>query len=58
MNSNIDQIMERLKNMDQDSVVDMLMLSSDDIVNRFVDRIEDRMDYFENEFNLDTDDYE
>lgn len=58
MNSNIDEIMERLKNMDQDSVVDMLMLSSDDIVNRFVDRIEDRMDYFENEFNLDTDDYE
>lgn len=50
--------MERLKNMDQDSVVDMLMLSSDDIVNRFVDRIEDRMDYFENEFNIDTDDYE
>lgn len=58
MNSNIDEIMERLKNMDQDSVVDMLMLSSDDIVNRFVDRIEDRMDYFENEFNIDTDDYE
>lgn len=58
MNSNIDEIMERLKNMDQDSVVDMLMLSSDDIVNRFVDRIEDRMDYLENEFNIDTDDYE
>ena len=41
--------MARLKNLDEISLMEALEISSEDLVERFIDRIEDKMDILEQE---------
>ena len=40
----IPDIMEKLKQVDEISLLEILEVSSEDLVNRFIDRIEDKAD--------------
>jgi hypothetical protein len=46
-------IEEKLKTIDEISLLEVLDISSEDIVDRFEDRIEERFEQFELEFNED-----
>jgi len=50
------ELCERLIRIDEVSLLELLEISSDDIVSRFEDRIEDKRDYFEED--LEDEDYE
>jgi len=43
--------MEKLKQVDEISLLEILEVSSEDLVNRFIDRIEDKADELEGEFD-------
>jgi hypothetical protein len=43
--------MEKLKQVDEISLLEILDVSSEDLVNRFIDRIEDKADELEGEFD-------
>jgi hypothetical protein len=47
----IPDIMEKLKQVDEISLLEILEVSSEDLVNRFIDRIEDKADELEGEFD-------
>lgn len=48
------EIMERLKRLDEVTLLEVLEISSEDIVDRFQDIIEDRADRLEQDFEEDT----
>ena len=50
------ELCERLIHIDEVSLLELLEISSDDIVNRFEDRIEEKREYFEED--LEDEDYE
>lgn len=43
----VPEIMERLKQIDETSLLEILNISSEDLVERFADKIEDRADNLE-----------
>lgn len=45
------ELSERLKNIDEVSLLEVLDISSEELIDRFQDRIEDRFDYLEKEFD-------
>lgn len=47
----IPDIMDKLKHIDEISLLEILEVTSEDLVNRFVDRIEDKADELEGELN-------
>lgn len=49
MSFTLREIMARLKNLDEISLMEALEISSEDLVERFIDRIEDKMDTLEQE---------
>lgn len=49
------EIEEKLKDIDEITLLERLEISSEDIVDRFEDRIEERFEQFEIEFQEDTD---
>ena len=51
----ITELQEKLKLIDEISLMEVLNLSSEDLVNRFADRIEERMDYLVGEFDESSD---
>lgn len=50
------ELCERLIHVDEVSLLELLDISSEDIVSRFEDKIEDKRDYFEED--LEDEDYE
>lgn len=46
MSLTLEEIKERLKHLDETSILEILEISSEDLVERFSDKIEDREDYF------------
>lgn len=49
---NLDQLYERLKHYDELELLDLLRITSDDIIKRFGDRIRDRREYLCAELEL------
>jgi hypothetical protein len=49
-----EEIKEKLKQLDEITLMETLEISSEDIVNRFVDRIEEKQDTLENELDDST----
>ena len=49
MSLTLPDIMDRLKRLDEVSLLEILNISSEDIVERFADKIEDRADILEEE---------
>jgi len=49
------ELQEKLKNVDEISLLEVLEISSEDIVNKFIDKIDDKYDYLVTEF-LDEED--
>ena len=49
MSFTLREIMARLKSLDEISLMEALEISSEDLVERFIDRIEDKMDTLEQE---------
>lgn len=45
------ELQDKLKHIDEISLMEVLEISSEDLVNRFVDRIEERMDHLATEFD-------
>lgn len=43
----LEEIKERLMRLDEVDLCEVLEISSEDLVERFIDKIEDKMDYFE-----------
>lgn len=50
------ELCEKLKNIDEISLLEKLNISSEDIVNRFIDEIEDRFDEFVEEYDMEEED--
>jgi len=50
----LSDVCDKLRQLDEITLLEVLDISSEDIVNRFLDTIEDRFDYLADEF----DDYE
>ena len=51
------EVCERLIQVDEVSLLELLDISSEDIVSRFEDRIEERRDYFEEDLEEEEDEY-
>ena len=47
----LSEIIEKLKSFDEVTLMERLNVSSEDLVERFVDRIEEQFESFEEEFN-------
>jgi len=47
MSLSFSEIKERLMRLDEVDLCEVLEISSEDLVNRFSDKIEDKIDYFE-----------
>ena len=47
MSLTLEEIKERLMRLDEVDLCEVLEISSEDLVERFIDKIEDKMDYFE-----------
>jgi hypothetical protein len=45
------EVVEKLKDVDEITLMERLEISSEDLVSRFIDRIEDKYDEFSGEFN-------
>lgn len=45
------ELQDKLKNIDEISLMEVLEITSEDLVNRFVDKIRDRMDELVTEFD-------
>ncbi len=56
MTLTVNDIREKLKQVDEVSLLEILNITSDEIVDRFDDRIEEREDYLRNEFEEEEDD--
>jgi hypothetical protein len=48
-------VVERLKQLDEITLMEVLDLSSEDLCERFIDKIEDKFEEFEQEFSNDND---
>lgn len=53
MSITLEELKEKLTSFDEVTLLERLNIKSDDIVERFVDLIEDRFEEFENEFEED-----
>ena len=61
MSPPIDIILERMRNYDANEVVELLDITAEELIDRFKDKIEDRLDYLAGEFEVFTntdEDYE
>jgi hypothetical protein len=47
----LNDLCEKLKQIDEVSLMEILEISSEDIILKFIDKIEDKYDYLVNEFN-------
>lgn len=47
-------VKERLKKLDETTLLEILEISSEEIVDRFEDKIEDREEYFINDLDTET----
>jgi len=47
MSITLEDVFNRLKQQDETSLLEILDISSEEIVDRFSDKIEERLDYFE-----------
>lgn len=46
MSLTLEEVKEKLKSLDEISLLEILEISSEEIVDRFIDKIEDKTDYF------------
>lgn len=54
----LNELCERLKHIDEISLMEVLEINSDEIVDRFVDKIEERIDDLQRDFEAEFDDLE
>ena len=54
----LNELCERLKHIDEISLMEVLEINSDEIVDRFVDKIEDRMDVLQLDFEAELEELE
>ena len=54
----LNELCERLKHIDEISLMEVLEINSDEIVDRFVDKIEERIDYLLLDFEAEFDEIE
>ena len=54
----LNELCERLKHIDEISLMEVLEINSDEIVERFVDKIEERMDDLQLDFEAELDELE
>jgi len=47
----LNDIQEKLKNIDEISLMELLEITAEDIINRFTDRIEEKFDQLESELD-------
>ena len=50
----LEEIKEKLKQLDEVTLMETLEITSEDLVNRFLDRIEQQQDTLENDFDEST----
>jgi len=54
----LNELCERLKHIDEISLMEVLEINSDEIVDRFVDKIEERIDDLQLDFEAELDELE
>ncbi len=54
----LNELCERLKHIDEISLMEVLEINSEEIVDRFIDKIEDRMDDLQLDFEAELDELE
>jgi hypothetical protein len=54
----LNELCERLKHIDEISLMEVLEINSDEIVDRFIDKIEERMDDLQLDFEAELDELE
>lgn len=54
----LNELCERLKHIDEISLMEVLEINSEEIVDRFVDKIEERMDDLQLDFEAELDELE
>lgn len=54
----LSELLEKLKDIDEITLMERLEISSEDLVEQFTDRIEDKFDSLSEEFNTDNGEYE
>jgi hypothetical protein len=54
----LNELCDRLKHIDEISLMEVLEINSDEIVDRFVDKIEERMDDLQLDFEAELDELE
>jgi|TARA_R100000951_G_scaffold114586_2_gene119843 ribosome assembly protein YihI (activator of Der GTPase) len=54
----LNELCDRLKHIDEISLMEVLEINSDEIVDRFVDKIEERMDDLQLDFEAEFDELE
>ncbi len=52
------ELLEKLKDIDEITLMEKLEISSEDLVERFIDKIEEKFDSLEEEFNIDNGEYD
>lgn len=45
------EMLEKLKRMDEVTIMEILEISTEDLLDRFVDRVEEKFDYLEEDLN-------
>lgn len=58
MSLTLQEIAEKLKRYDEILLLELLEISADDIVDRFMDKIEDKADFLENDLEEEEEEYE
>ena len=54
----LNELCDRLKHIDEISLMEVLEINSDEIVDRFIDKIEERMDDLQLDFEAELDELE
>lgn len=54
----LNELCDRLKHIDEISLMEVLEINSEEIVDRFIDKIEDRMDDLQLDFEAELDELE
>ena len=49
--SDYENLIEKLKQLDEITVMELLEISTEELVDRFLDKLEDKLDYINNQLN-------
>lgn len=58
MSLTLPELCEKLKEMDEISLLEKLEITSEDLIDRFIDEIEDRFDSLEQEYDIEKREYD